>query len=136
MEVRGGGTRSLNQLFGFIFGAVYVLVGIAGFFVTSGVDFADTTGKDLLFFELNPLHNIVHLAVGALLFGAAAAGPTASRNMNILVGVVYLLVGIIGFFIIDSDADIIALNQPDNILHIVTGILALGIGLSRRTVPA
>jgi hypothetical protein len=49
---------------------------------------------------------------------------------------VYLLVGIIGFFVIDSDADIIALNQPDNVLHLVTGILALGIGVSRRTVPA
>jgi len=45
-------------------GAVYTLVGILGFLVTGLEDFAAETDKTLLGFELNPLHNIVHLAIG------------------------------------------------------------------------
>lgn len=57
---------SLNQLFGYGFGAVYLLVGLVGF--------AATHGKDLIFFGLNPLHNLVHIAVGILLLDGGAAG--------------------------------------------------------------
>jgi hypothetical protein len=43
---------------------VYTLIGILGFFVTGFEHFAAETDKTLLGFEINPLHNIVHLAIG------------------------------------------------------------------------
>ena len=44
-------------LFAAVFGAVYVLVGLAGFVVTGLSDFAATSSDKLILFGLNPLHN-------------------------------------------------------------------------------
>lgn len=121
---------SRNQQFGYAFGAVYVLIGLIGFAITADVGFAAKNGDNLIFFEINPLHNIVHLAVGALLVGGAAAGKVATRAVNSLVGAVYLLVGLAGLAIIDSESlNILALNHADNVLHLVTAIAAITIGL-------
>jgi hypothetical protein len=126
--------RSTNVLVGYVLGAVYLLVGLVGFAVTSGVGFAATDGKSLLGFELNPLHNLVHLAVGAALVLAARQGQAASRAVNTAVGGVYLLVGVLGLFILGSSANILALNSADNGLHLVSAIalLAVGLGTDRR----
>jgi hypothetical protein len=124
------GTRSVNRLLGYVLGIVYLLVGVLGFVVTSGVGFASTEGKTLLGFELNPLHNIVHLLVGALLLYGATRGVGPSRAVNTAVGAVYLLVGIIGLFILDSSANILALNSADNVLHLVSAVALLAAGLA------
>ena len=121
---------SLNKQFGYVFGGVYVAIGLVGFAITQGVGFAATQGNNLIFFELNPLHNIVHLAVGALLVGGAAGGITISRAVNTAVGAVYLLVGLVGLAIIGNAMNILALNHPDNVLHLTTAVLALSIGLA------
>lgn len=134
MSTHDNATRtgaSANRTFGYLFGAVYLLVGAVGFFITRGVEFAATEGKDLIVFELNPLHNVVHLGVGALLVAGAAAGAAAARKTNILVGVTYLAVGIAGLFLAgdNNESNILAINQPDNALHFATALLALGVGL-------
>lgn len=121
---------SPNRLLGAVFGAVYVLVGILGFFVTSGVDFAGTTGKDLIVFEVNPLHNIAHLLIGAALLAASRAVATA-KGVNTAVGAVYLLLGIVGLFVLNNDVNILALNGADNVLHLASAIVLLGVGLSQ-----
>ncbi|MGZ4589655.1 MAG: DUF4383 domain-containing protein [Actinomycetes bacterium] len=131
---------SPNRLLATVFGAVYVLVGILGFFVTSGVGFAATSGEKLVgLFEVNPLHNIAHLLIGALLLVASRAVATA-KGANTAVGAVYLLLGILGLFITSSSANILALNGADNVLHLASAIVLLGVGLSqdknvRRDVP-
>jgi hypothetical protein len=124
---------TLNQRFGYVFGAVYMVVGVVGFAVTSGVGFAANPGKNLIIFGLNPLHNIVHILVGALLVLGAAGGAKSSKAINILVGAVYLVIGILGFFILKSSINILAINTPDNFLHLVTAVLALAIGLRRES---
>ncbi|MGH3328331.1 MAG: DUF4383 domain-containing protein [Streptomycetales bacterium] len=125
-------TRSINQLLGYAFGAVYVLVGLVGFAVTQGVGLAATQGHNLIIFEVNPLHNIVHVAVGLLLGLGAMRGAGPARVVNALVGGVYLAVGIAGLFILDSALNILALNHPDNILHLASALLLLAVGVSRR----
>ncbi|WP_029290268.1 DUF4383 domain-containing protein [Cellulomonas sp. HZM] len=122
-------SQSPNRIVGTVFGAVYLLVGVAGFFVTSGVAFAATEGKALVVFDVNPLHNIVHLLIGALLFFAARASATASRAANTTVGAVYLLVGVLGLFLVGSGANILALNGADNVLHFASAVLLLAVGL-------
>jgi hypothetical protein len=57
-------TRHPSQLLALAIGAVYTLVGVLGFLVTGLEDFAAETDKTLLGFEINPLHNIVHLLIG------------------------------------------------------------------------
>ena len=116
---------------GTVFGAVYLLVGLAGFAVTGGVGFAATEGKPLILFDVNPLHNIVHLLVGALLVLGARGGVKAAKGTNTLVGGVYLVVGLVGLFLVGSGANILALNSADNVLHLASAILLLGVGLSQ-----
>ena len=95
---------SPNRLVATIFGAVYILVGLLGFAVTSGVGFIATEGGLLLgVFEVNPLHNIAHLLIGAALLIAGLKSVPAAKAVNVTVGAVYLLLGIVGFFLVDPD---------------------------------
>lgn len=129
------GETTLNQKVGYAFGAVYILVGLLGF--TVGGDFAGQEGGLLLgIFEVNGLHNIVHLAIGIALIGAARAGDAASRSTNMTIGAVYLLLGIVGWFINDTALDVVALNAADHVLHLLSGILLIAVaraGASART---
>jgi hypothetical protein len=128
--------RSLNQLAALVFGAVYVLVGLVGFMVDSS-GFADTDGEKLLgIFEVNPLHNLAHIAIGLALLGASRTLASA-RATNSVVGGAYLLLGVLGLFILDSEVNILALNAADNGLHLASAALLLGVALGAdKTVPA
>jgi hypothetical protein len=129
-------TTSPNKLLGLAFGSVYLLVGLAGFAVTGGVGFAATEGNPLILFEVNPLHNIVHLLVGGLLLGGALRGPQTAKAVNTLVGGVYLLVGLVGLVLIGTYANVLALNGADNVLHFASAVLLLGVGLSQDKTAA
>lgn len=123
--------RSTNRFIATVFGAVYLLVGLLGFAVTSGVGFFATEGRDLIIFAVNPLHNVIHLAIGAALLFAGLKSVSAARSVNTVVGAVYLLVGILGLFLLNSALNIIALNGADNVLHLASAVLLLGVGLSQ-----
>ena len=129
---------SPNRLVATIFGAVYLLVGLLGFAFTGGVGFVATQGGLILgIFEVNPLHNIAHLLIGAALLIAGLTRAAAAKAVNITVGAVYLLLGIVGFFLVGTGANILALNTPDHFLHLVSAIVLLGVGLgAERTVRA
>jgi hypothetical protein len=128
--------NSPNRLIATVFGAVYLLVGLVGFAVTSGVSFFSTEGANLIIFEVNPLHNVIHLTIGAALLYAGVKDIQLARTVNTAVGAVYLLVGILGLFLLSSPLNIIALNGADNVLHLASAVLLLGVGLSLDKVPA
>jgi hypothetical protein len=104
--------------------------------VTPGVGFFATEGANLIIFEVNPLHNVIHLAIGAALLYAGVKDIQLARTVNTAVGAVYLLVGILGLFLLSSPLNIIALNGADNVLHLASAVLLLGVGLSLDKVPA
>ncbi|BCW35487.1 hypothetical protein StoSoilA2_15430 [Arthrobacter sp. StoSoilA2] len=122
---------SPNRLIATIFGAVYLLVGVLGFFVTSGTGFSATEGANLIIFAVNPLHNVIHLAIGAALLYAGMNSVTLSKSVNTAVGGVYLLVGILGLFLVGTSLNIIALNGADNVLHLASAVVLLGVALSQ-----
>jgi len=123
-------STSPNRLLATIFGIVYVIIGIAGFFVTSDVGLLDTSGGLLLgIFEVNILHNIAHLLIGAALLIAGLSGVRASKTVNSVVGAAYLLLGIVGLFIVGSPFNILAINGADNVLHFGSAVLLLAVGL-------
>jgi len=124
---------SPNRLIATIFGAVYLLVGALGFAYTGGVGFVATQGGLILgIFEVNPLHNIAHLLIGAALLIAGLVSAVAAKTVNIVVGAAYLLLGIVGFFIAGTGANILALNTPDHFLHLASAIVLLGVGLGAK----
>lgn len=122
--------RRVNPMVGWGLGAVFVLVGLLGFMVSGGHPAVGHEGGLLLgVFEVNLLHNLVHLAVGAALIAGAIAGVRASRLVNTTIGAVYLVVGLVGLMITGGSLDLIALNGADNGLHIVSGLALLAVGL-------
>ncbi|MDQ1085124.1 MULTISPECIES: DUF4383 domain-containing protein [Microbacterium] len=130
-------SSSPNRLVATVFGAVYLLVGLLGFAVTGGVGFIATDGGLLLgIFEVNPLHNIAHLLIGGALLVAGLANARAAKGVNTTVGAVYLLLGIVGFFLVETPANILALNVPDHFLHLASAVVLLGVGLgTERNIP-
>ncbi|HEX8003157.1 MAG TPA: DUF4383 domain-containing protein [Mycobacteriales bacterium] len=123
-----GAGRSLAQVVGTLLGITYLAVGLIGFAVTTGLDFAATEGDKLLgLFEINPLHNVVHLAVGAALLWGALAGRNTARAVNATVGATYLIVGIAGLFVTgNNDVNVLAINGADNVLHLGSAAVLLG----------
>ena len=123
-------TKSPNRLLATVFGAVYLLVGLLGFTVTGGGGFFDTEGGLLLgLFEVNIFHNIAHLLIGASLLISGLSNVRAAKAANITVGAAYLLLGIVGLFLIGSPANILAINAADNVLHFASAAILLAVGL-------
>jgi hypothetical protein len=122
-------------------GAVFLLVGIAGFIPGITTNFDDLTfaGTDsraelLGLFQVSVLHNLVHLAFGVLGLLASRTVP-ASRLYLIGGGVVYLLLTLYGVVIdLGDDANFVPVNTADNWLHLFLGIgmIGLGVALSDR----
>jgi hypothetical protein len=124
-------SKSPNRLLATIFGAVYLLIGILGFTVTMGTGFFATQGGLLLgIFEVNPLHNVAHLIIGAALLIAGLANVRAAKTVNIVIGLAYLVLGIVGLFIVNTMFNILALNSADHVLHFASAILLLAVGLA------
>lgn len=123
-------TKSPNRLLGTVFGAVYILVGLLGFTATAGVGLFDTSGGLLLgIFEVNVFHNVAHLLIGAALLIAGLSNIPAAKATNTAVGAAYLLLGIVGLFLVGTSLNILALNGADNVLHFASAVVLLGVGL-------
>jgi purine-cytosine permease-like protein len=124
-------TKSPNRLLGLVLGVVYLLAGILGFFLTSATGFAATSGPKLIdLFGVNPLHNLVHLVVGILLFVTALVGIHPARITNTTLGAIFLLVGVIGLLLAnpDNSLNVLAINGADNVLNFATAVILLCVG--------
>jgi len=128
-------TRHPSQLLTLAIGVIYSLIGILGFLVTGVEDFAAETDKTLLGFEINPLHNLVHLAIGIVGLAMWRRLDTA-RAYGWLLAAGYGLAFIYGLFAAgNSDINFLSLNGADNGLHLVSAVAGLAIALwpARRT---
>jgi hypothetical protein len=123
-------SQSPNRLLAVVFGAVYLLVGLLGFTATSGVGLFDTSGGLLLgIFEVNVFHNVAHLLIGAALLIAGLSNVRAARAVNTTIGAAYLLLGILGLFMVGTEFNILAINAADNVLHFGSAAVLLAVGL-------
>lgn len=124
-----GAAKSPAQTVALVFGAVYLLVGLAGFLVADS--FTGGTAEDkLILFPVNHLHNIVHLAIGAVLLGASRRHDSA-KGANAVIGGTYLLVALLGFLgleFMDELLNIQGSGSADNFLHLVSGAVLLYFG--------
>lgn len=129
-------SRSPASLFAWVFGVVYLLVGITGFALTGFHGFASMDGPRLLgLFMINPLHNLVHLALAVVWLVSAPRHATA-RMANLGIGIVLGLVTVLGFAHALTFLGIHSLGDPDNFLHLVSAACALyfgSIGADRLT---
>src|SRR5215204_1947514 len=129
-EVRDAGVRrddgpavrtSPSQILALIAGIAFTAAGIIGFFVTGTDGFTDHhTGEKLLGLEINPLHNVVHLALGVLGLVLAARLATA-RLYGWLLAVGYGAAFAFGLYAVDHEgSNVLSLNDADNWFHLAT----------------
>ncbi len=117
----------MSQKLAKVLGIVFVIIGVLGFIPNPIVG-----GSGM--FEANALHNLVHIVIGVILIMMAKKEDGARRWLKIF-GIVYLLVAILGFLAVGSDGmgnvlGLIAVNSADNWLHVILGVILLGLSFS------
>jgi hypothetical protein len=125
----GRGAMTWPQMLALAFGAIYLLVGVVGFFITGfGNFFAHDTNQTLLGFEINGMHNVVHIVIGVagLLLARTLAG---ARTYGWLLAIGYGAAFVYGLIAINKPWDFLSINAADNVLHLLTAIVGLAIAL-------
>jgi Domain of unknown function (DUF4383) len=105
-----------------IIGIVFLAVGVLGFIPNPLVS------PDGIF-AVNSMHNLVHLVSGVvILWGAYGFGAALGLK---IIGIVYAIVAILGFFMVGEDQMLLGLihvNEADKWLHVVLAVVVLAAG--------
>lgn len=105
-----------------LLGIVFVVVGILGFF----------NDPVLGVFDVDMLHNVIHVLSGVLLLGAVGMGTDVMHTYAKIFGVIYGVVAAIGFFTAgDMILGLFASNFADDVLHLVLAVVLLYFGYGR-----
>jgi hypothetical protein len=124
---RDVGVGSLAKKFALLAGLVYVVSGVIGFFFTGFDNFTEVTDEALFgLFHLTPLHNVVHIGVGALwLIAGLTLTNTAAEGVNLAIAGFYVLAAVIGYLGYLELLGVHAGLDADNFLHAITGVVSL-----------
>jgi Domain of unknown function (DUF4383) len=132
------------RLYCLLVGGVLVIAGIIGFFYEASFATGDSIRTDDVFgiLSVNGWHNLVHIAIGALLLVCAGS---AARGAALFVGVLYIALCVLGFiatghggitFVAKDDVlfKLVPVNNEDNVLHLILGITGVIAYLASRPV--
>jgi len=112
------------------FGIIFIAVGVLGF-----VPGITQNGMLLGIFQVDALHNIIHLLSGIVALLSAGSASGAKTYFKVF-GVVYALVTIIGFLQGQTVLGLINVNAADNVLHLLIAIVALVLGFGGKSAAA
>ncbi len=111
-----------------VFGIVFVVIGILAFIGNPIVGMGG-------FFATNRIHDLVHILSGIifLIVGFSGTERGASTWLKAF-GAVYLLVAILGFFVVTGSGSgnvlgLIEVNAADNWLHVILGVVFILSGM-------
>jgi hypothetical protein len=122
------GNRSTVQMVALLFGAIYLAAGILGFLPFLGGSYTLTNHALLGIFQINLLHNVVHVVIG--IAGLAAAASLANSRMFCqVVGVILLLLGVLGVFVANP-LGLLYIGGLDIALHLVSGAVLAYFGFA------
>ena len=119
----------LTRIVAGVFGGLYVLAGLCGFFVT-GVSRIAT----LAVFPLSPADNVVHLALGLLGVAAFFAAATLGRNFCQVAGGTLGLLSIAGV-VAPAGFGILPLGGFDVVLHAASALVLMYVGFAASRDP-
>jgi len=124
--------RTPAQWYCLLAGLSLLLAGVFGFISDSSFDTGDGVQGDLfLGFEVNAIHNLIHVASGLVLL-AASPKRASARAIALGFGLVYGLVAVIGLIDGEDVLGLIPVNSADNVLHIALAALGITTGLVSR----
>jgi Domain of unknown function (DUF4383) len=136
-------SRSPAQVFCLVVGATLVIVGLLGFLVepkfdvSTGGDPGALDGENLIIFEVNGWHNVVHILSGVFLLALMGRHQTA-RTAALAFGAIYGVVTVIGLIDGKDVLGLFPVNPADNVLHILLTMAAFAAALApaRDRAPA
>lgn len=137
-----GITASPNRGLAMTVGTLFAIWGFLGFFFAAeNADHAFFGPKGGLLwnaFGVNPALAALWVLMAALLFIVGLGNTLGSRNANLLVGIVSLVLGVYGFVFMNTSANVFAMNTTDNVFHVIVGaILVLtALGADRQNISA
>lgn len=102
-----------------LFGVVLTIVGVVGFFMN----------PVLGIFQVDTIHNIIHLLSGIVAIVAVSTSEMYARWYLIVFGLVYGLVTVVGFIQQTTVLGLISINAADNYLHLAISVVCLAVGL-------
>ena len=106
--------------------SAYLVVGT--FLVVAGaLGFVQTPLLGL--FDVDFLHNLVHIVSGAATLLITRSGIGAMRVWGKLLGTIYLAVALAGWVLDGNLFGLMHVNRPDNVLHLLLACFYLYIGL-------
>lgn len=116
-----------------IFGIIFILIGLLGFFVPGGMDMnADMTTSGMLLgmFPVNLLHNVAHLLLGV--WGVLASRSFGgAKSYATIAGGLYLVLAVLGF-VAPTTFGLMPIGGNDIWLHLVLAVALLYFGLTSR----
>ena len=119
-------------------GSTFVLFGVLGFAMGGMHQLFSTTGTELIIFNLNPMLNVIHLALGWMLLRGSVRASNVQVAMCAGAGVVLLMLGGYGLAAaLGGTTNRLAVNTPDTILHFAgaaIGALILFVSVRRSGV--
>jgi hypothetical protein len=116
-----------NEITAGVVGAVFIVGGLLGFTLAGDHSLTGHQGgQSIGVFRINTLHNLVHVALGAVLIAAPIADARLARRANLVVGSGLLVLATVGFFMSgDERWNVISLNGPDGLVHLAFGVTLL-----------
>jgi hypothetical protein len=121
------GAGSLPKKFALVAGAVCVLLGLVGFFVTGFSKFTEQTDAKLLgIFHLTPMYNLVLILIGVVwLLVALTLTTTAAEGANFAMAGFFVLAAVLGYLGSLPLLGIPAGLNADVVLLVVLGVVSL-----------
>lgn len=113
---------SLVKTVTWLLGIVLLLVGLLGF----------VNDPVLGLFEVDTVHNWVHILSGVVGLIAVSSGQSYARLYLIVFGIVYALVTVLGFVKGGDILGLFTVNQADNYLHAAIALVCLAVGFGGK----
>ena len=105
-------------------GVIFVVIGLLGF----------VNDPVLGLFEVDVVHNLVHLVSGILAFLFAAKGEMMAKKFARIFGVVYGLVAVLGLVLPgETLLGLLEVNFADDLLHVAIAALFLYVGFGVKS---
>lgn len=111
-------------------GLVLVGFGIAG--LLTRLPLFDTQGEVIAGLSTNGALSFISVAIGSLLLGAAVLGGTFASTVCVVVGVGFVLSGLVNLFLMSTDFNILAFSMPNVIFSFAVGLMVMTFGMYGR----
>jgi Domain of unknown function (DUF4383) len=110
--------------------AVILVFGLLGF--AGGLDFFSTDGEPIVGLSSNGLLSTISVLTAGVLVLAALRSPRTASTLMIVVGILFLLSGLLSLAVLRTEANLLAFQIENVIFAEVTGLVLLLLGAYGR----